>query len=49
MPVIEIKNLDKYYCKFQALNKVDLTFEEGEVYGCIGPNGAGKSTKLRII
>lgn len=49
MAVIEIKNLTKYFGKVQALNKVDLTVEEGEVYGFIGPNGAGKSTTLRII
>jgi ABC-2 type transport system ATP-binding protein len=49
LAVIEIKNLTKYYGKVQALNKVDLTVEEGEVYGFIGPNGAGKSTTLRII
>lgn len=49
MPVIEIKNLDKYYGKVRALNKVNLTVEKGEVYGFIGPNGAGKSTTLRII
>lgn len=49
MAVIEIKNLTKYYGKVRALNKVDLTVEEGEVYGFIGPNGAGKSTALRII
>ncbi|HTX61727.1 MAG TPA: ABC transporter ATP-binding protein [Methanobacterium sp.] len=49
MAVIEIKDLTKYYGKHRALNKVDLTVEEGEVYGFIGPNGAGKSTTLRII
>lgn len=49
MAVIELKNLTKYYGKVRALNKVDLTVEEGEVYGFIGPNGAGKSTALRII
>ena len=49
MSVIEIINLSKYYGKFHALNGVDLTVEEGEVYGFIGPNGAGKSTTLRIL
>lgn len=49
MPVIEIKNLSKFYGKHQALNNVNLTVEEGEIYGFIGPNGAGKSTTLRII
>jgi ABC-2 type transport system ATP-binding protein len=47
--VIEIKNLTKYYGKVQALDKVNLTVEEGEVYGFIGPNGAGKSTTIRIL
>ncbi|MBI5460127.1 MAG: ABC transporter ATP-binding protein [Methanobacterium sp.] len=49
MAVIEIENLTKYYGKVKALNKVDLTVDEGEVYGFIGPNGAGKSTTLRIL
>jgi len=49
LAVIKIKNLTKYYGKVQALNQVNLTVEEGEVYGFIGPNGAGKSTALRII
>ncbi len=49
MSVIEIRNLTKYYGKVQALNEVDLTVNEGEVYGFIGPNGAGKSTTLKII
>jgi ABC-2 type transport system ATP-binding protein len=49
MAIIEIKDLTKYYGKHQALYKVNLKVEEGEVYGFIGPNGAGKSTTLRII
>lgn len=49
MPVIEVKNLTKYYGKFKALNRVNLAVEEGEVYGFIGPNGAGKSTTLKIL
>jgi len=49
LAVIEIKNLTKYYGKVKALNKVDLTVNEGEVYGFIGPNGAGKSTTLRVL
>ncbi len=49
MSLIEIKNLTKYYGKFQALKDVNLTVNTGEVYGFIGPNGAGKSTTLRIL
>jgi ABC-2 type transport system ATP-binding protein len=42
--VIEIENLTKYYGKTRALEDVDLTVEDGEVFGFIGPNGAGKTT-----
>ncbi len=49
MSIIEIKDLTKFYGKFQALDKINLTIEKGEVYGFIGPNGAGKSTTLRIL
>lgn len=49
MPVIEIRDLTKYYGKVKALNKVNITVNQGEIYGFIGPNGAGKSTTLRIL
>jgi len=47
--VIEIENLTKSYGKTLALSDVDLTVDEGEVFGFIGPNGAGKTTTLRIL
>ena len=49
MSVIEIENLTKYYGKTRALEDVDLTVEDGDVFGFIGPNGAGKPTTLRIL
>ena len=49
MSVIEIENLTKSYGKILALSDVDLTVEEGEVFGFIGPNGAGKTTTLRVL
>lgn len=33
----------------QALTKIDLSVEEGEMVGILGPNGAGKSTLLKIL
>ncbi len=32
-----------------AVNRVNLTVEEGEVFGMLGPNGAGKTTTIRMI
>jgi ABC-2 type transport system ATP-binding protein len=49
MSVIRIENLTKFYGKYQALNKINLNVEQGEVFGFIGPNGAGKTTTLRIL
>lgn len=48
-PIIEFKNVDKYYGDFQALKDINLTFNEGEVTTLIGPSGSGKSTLLRCI
>ena len=35
--------------KFNALEAVSLTIEEGDIVGIVGPNGAGKSTLLKIL
>ena len=49
MPILEIKKLTKYYGKTLAVNNLNLSLEEGEIFGFIGPNGAGKSTTIRAI
>lgn len=49
MSVIELRSLKKSFGKTLALSGVDLTVDEGSVYGFIGPNGAGKSTTMRIL
>lgn len=49
MAVIEISGLTKSYGKTQALCGIDLSVDQGEVYGFIGMNGAGKSTTIRIL
>ena len=49
MMIIEIKNLVKHYKDNYAVNGVDLTIEEGEIFGLLGPNGAGKSTTLNTL
>ena len=46
---IEIKGLEKFYGKFQALYGVDLEVNQGEIFGFLGPNGAGKTTTIRCL
>ncbi|MBX3088440.1 MAG: ABC transporter ATP-binding protein [Cryobacterium sp.] len=47
--VIEIENLDKWFGKVKALDKLNLSVERGQVHGFLGPNGAGKSTAIRVL
>ncbi|ANC31789.1 ABC transporter ATP-binding protein [Isoptericola dokdonensis] len=46
---IEVRGLDKRFGRFQALDGLDLTVEQGQVHGFLGPNGAGKSTTIRVL
>lgn len=47
--LMEFKNVDVHYGPIQALKKVSLTVDEGEIVTLIGANGAGKSTLLMSI
>jgi len=49
MNIIEIKNLTKAYGKNRGIDNVNLTINEGEIFGFIGPNGAGKSTTIKTL
>lgn len=49
MSVIEIKNLTKSYGKSRGISNINLSVEQGEIFGFIGPNGAGKSTTIRTL
>lgn len=48
-PILEIKNLTKYYGKTLAVKNISFSLYEGDVFSFIGPNGAGKSTTIRCI
>ena len=53
MTLIELRDLDKVYktgkLEFQALKKVNLDINEGELATIVGPSGCGKSTMLNMI
>jgi branched-chain amino acid transport system ATP-binding protein len=49
MALLEVNNVSRHFGGLAAVNKVDLTIDEGEILGLIGPNGAGKSTMLNLI
>ena len=46
MKIVEIGNLVKRYGDLVALDHLNLSIEEGEVFGLLGPNGSGKTTAL---
>jgi ABC-2 type transport system ATP-binding protein len=47
--VIDTKDLSKRYREKFAVNALNLTIEEGEVFGFLGPNGAGKTTTILML
>ena len=47
--VIELREIDVYYGRVNALSKVSLEVRQGEIVALIGSNGAGKTTTLRTI
>ena len=49
MAAIEVRGATKRYGDVTAVSDLDLTVEEGEVYGFLGPNGAGKSTTINML
>jgi len=52
-PIVEIKNLSKYYRRdsqtVSVLENITLTIAEGEFFSLMGPSGSGKSTLLNLI
>jgi Cu-processing system ATP-binding protein len=47
--MIEIKNLNKKFGKFEVLQDINLSFNKGECIALIGPNGCGKTTLIKAI
>lgn len=49
MGAIKTEGLTKYFGKNRGIEDLDLSVEEGEVFGFLGPNGAGKTTTIRLL
>lgn len=49
IPAVQTSNLTRVYGSMVALNNLNLTINQGDLFGFIGSNGAGKTTTLRIL
>ena len=49
MSQLVCENVSKSYKKKEVLHNINLTIEQGKIYGLIGRNGAGKTTLLSIM
>ena len=47
--MLELSGLSKHFGGVKAVDGLDLTVAEGEIFGLIGPNGSGKSTTINLI
>ena len=47
--MIEIDQLNKKFGDISAVNSLNLSIKQGEIFGIVGPDGAGKSTLLRMM
>ncbi len=47
--MLELRGLSKHFGGVKAVDELDITVREGEIFGLIGPNGSGKSTTINLI
>ena len=48
-PAVVVRDLERRFGDFIAVNRVSFTVAAGEIFGFLGPNGAGKSTTIRML
>ncbi|MCL4376880.1 MAG: ATP-binding cassette domain-containing protein [Actinobacteria bacterium] len=48
-PIVEMKNIKKYFGHIKALDDVDFEINPQEILALVGDNGAGKSTLIKIL
>jgi len=48
-PAVHVRDLHKHYGDKHAVDGLELTVEQGEIFAVLGPNGAGKTTTVEIL
>ncbi len=48
-PIIQTFDLTKSFGKLTAVDHLNLSIEDGEIFGLLGPNGAGKTTTILML
>ena len=46
---VSVRDLEKRFGDFTAVNRINFDVKQGEIFGFLGPNGAGKSTTIRML
>lgn len=46
---VSVRNLERHFGSFIAVNRLSFDVRKGEIFGFLGPNGAGKSTTIRLL
>ncbi|MBD2447842.1 ATP-binding cassette domain-containing protein [Nostoc sp. FACHB-152] len=47
--ILETQRLTRHFGKMTAVNSLNISVKQGEVFGLLGPNGAGKSTVIKML
>jgi branched-chain amino acid transport system permease protein len=48
-PLLELRDLKRYFGGVKAVDGLSMTVREGQIHGLIGPNGSGKSTVVNVV
>lgn len=48
-PIVDARKLSHTFGAVRAVDAMDLTVHEGEMFGLVGPDGAGKTTTIRML
>ena len=44
-----VRDLERHFGAFRAVDRVSFSVAQGEIFGFLGPNGAGKSTTIKML